>query len=232
MRQDIAYWLNVEVAQATPPRYAAFNCAVERSTIAKRDSSGLLPQDCLVRDHLRPEDVLVCSAGGNDIIMKPSLSSLTSLFRLTYTTPMERLQLPGGGGVVQLEHFRRLFHDKYQHYLEMLVATTRPRLVIPCMVYNPCSRGLGWPMLPLSFMGYYWNPQRLQRLNDIIFEEAVRHIHLPGTRVHPMQLSKVLDPSDTSNYVNIIEPSSQGGQKLAKAIWEVIDHYDKIDGMK
>jgi hypothetical protein len=48
------------------------------------------------------------------------------------------------------------------------------------------------------------------------------NIKIPGVKVVPVPMFKVLDGSDTLDYDNRVEPSIQGGMKLGKLFWETI----------
>ena len=50
-----------------------------------------------------------------------------------------------------------------------------------------------------------------------------RNIHIPGTQVIPVPLFHALDGKTTNDYVARVEPSSQGGRKMAEYILDMID---------
>jgi hypothetical protein len=80
---DVAYWCNAALVREGVPM-CAVNCAVEESTIADRvqptptayiepEGPRGTPQahDALVARELEPQDVVVVSMGGNDVVLKP-----------------------------------------------------------------------------------------------------------------------------------------------------------------
>ena len=74
MRPDVNYYLNKYLQDHN--RYFCINAAVEESTIgARKDSNRLLPQDEFIRNHITNDDILIVSLGGNDIALRPSLST-------------------------------------------------------------------------------------------------------------------------------------------------------------
>ncbi len=46
----------------------------------------LAGQDLLIRDHMRPDDVLVVSVGGNDVALRPSLSTIAAVSWLAFAS--------------------------------------------------------------------------------------------------------------------------------------------------
>ena len=59
--------------------YITINCAIEESALNER-KEGLLSQDEFVRDHIKKDDILIVSVGGNDVALKPSETFLHILF--------------------------------------------------------------------------------------------------------------------------------------------------------
>jgi hypothetical protein len=57
------------------------NCAVEESTIGGRRQE-LLPQDKFVRDHVKPDDIVIISLGGNDIALRPTCCTALNMMSL------------------------------------------------------------------------------------------------------------------------------------------------------
>ena len=66
--------------------------------------------------------------------------------------------------------------------------------------------------------GYDANPEKLQLIMRIVFERAISEVRLGQTQVVPVPLYEALDGKDTDDYVARVEPSSQGGQKMAKLL--------------
>ena len=63
---------------------------------------------------------------------------------------------------------------------------------------------------------------KLQAIIRGVFAEATSKIRVDGVPVLALPLFDVLDGSDPADYVNRVEPSTQGGEKIARAIIEAI----------
>ena len=55
-----------------------------------------------------------------------------------------------------------------------------------------------------------------------MFIHGTSKIKISGTEVIPFPLFEVLDGSSTEDYLQRVEPSPQGGKKMAKALMDVI----------
>lgn len=55
-----------------------------------------------------------------------------------------------------------------------------------------------------------------------VFALATSQIRIKGTEVVPFPLFRVLDGSDTRDYVERVEPSPQGGAKMARALMDAV----------
>lgn len=49
------------------------------------------------------------------------------------------------------------------------------------------------------------------------------NIQIPGTEVVPVFLPNVLDGKNSADYIARVEPSSQGGRKMAEYLLDIID---------
>ena len=215
---DIAHHLNFLLSAQRLP-YVAINAAVEESALCERVSPRLLEQDRLVAGAARPGDVLVACAGGNDVVLKPSLALIASLAALLACASEASL---AAGTARGLAHFIDLFQAQYGDYLRRLCAGS-PSLVIVCMVYYPQHALPGvtsWADTSLSLLGYTRSPETLQRIMRAVFVHAVSKIAppTPATRIVPLALFDVLDASSPEDYVQRVEPSALGGEKMARAI--------------
>ena len=87
------------------------------------------------------------------------------------------------------------------------------------MIYYPLQGEQGsWADFALGLLGYDRNPARLQAAIRRIFEEATKHITIKGVPVQAVPLFDVLDPTDPTDYIERVEPSADGGKKMATAI--------------
>lgn len=216
---DVAFWVNRELLnQGLGDSFCCVNCAVEEATLGLHADGQLLPQDAFVRTHLSGKDVVVVSIGGNDVALRPSLLTIVSMVMLLLspTWMIERGIAPGSG------HFIRLFGDGMRKYVESLCATGRePRLVLCCMLYYLDTKpGGSWADRVLKALGYNSNPHKLQLLLRKVYELATTKITIKNTTVVPVPFFEALDGTNTDDYVQRVEPSSQGGQKLARLIVE------------
>lgn len=250
MIPDVAYWLNYELLEAKV-RYAAVNCSIEESTVRDRQS-GLRPQDEFIRDNVTANDVIIMSVGGNDIALRPTLGTIFNTAWLVFASRQSNIE---DGSAWGLQHFINLFRLQVLHFVRELTAKTKPKAVVICMIYfldqNQGPDNRGWADGVLSKLGYFKNPRKLQALirkvyalateslrdNDLgvqiipfpLFE--VRSARSPTPSVHLLILSpppprpKVLDGTNSADYVQKVEPSSQGGRKMAQAFLKTLgDH--------
>eukprot|EP00411_Alexandrium_monilatum_P082791 CAMPEP_0175630398 /NCGR_PEP_ID=MMETSP0096-20121207/72989_1 /TAXON_ID=311494 /ORGANISM="Alexandrium monilatum, Strain CCMP3105" /LENGTH=342 /DNA_ID=CAMNT_0016935815 /DNA_START=22 /DNA_END=1053 /DNA_ORIENTATION=- len=208
MVQDVAFWLTTMGAGSSGPSFCALNTAVEESTVNGR-SKNLTVQDMFIRDNITSNDILVISAGGNDVALHP-----------TALTQAAVMKLMSGQQEEAMAYFRGLFKDEMEAFAASLVAKAKPRAVIVCMLYyldeSPDQRGFA--DTTLRNLGYNDNPAFLQGIIRAVYEAAVTQISLEGTKVIPLPLFEVLDGKDTRDYLARVEPSVAGGEKMARAL--------------
>ncbi len=229
-KPDICHWLNVLlVERGLGEKYVAVNTAVEASTLAgrlgKTDKNGVpqlrLPHDKLVRNSLGPDDTLIISVGGNDIAMAPSLSTIFNMLVLTRLNSAESI---ASGSSCASAHFVRLFGKRVQSYATALIqGSHRPSRIIACMIYFPDEMySESWANTALGSLGYNTSPEKLQAAIKYVFENATSQIQIPGVDILPFPLFRVLDGKCTEDYVARVEPSAQGGRKMAEALLEAM----------
>jgi hypothetical protein len=116
-----------------------------------------------------------------------------------------------------------LFGTRVQLYIEKLTAKTKPKKVLVCMYYyldeNPTP---SWAGAALACLGYNSKPSKLQTLIRKAFVEATSKIQIPGCEVIPVPLFNVLDGKTSRDYVARVEPSSEGGRKMAEFFLDLI----------
>jgi len=220
---DVAAALNAECAAPGGGRWACLNAAVEESLLRGRvrsDGTLALAQDASAAAALQPGDVLVASAGGNDVVLAPALSTAAALAALLLFASDAALQDGSAWGMPTLV---ALFRDEFQRYLRALCVRARPTLIIACFVYYPSEAGRGWADAALGLMGYGRNPRRLQAVMRAVYRHATCRIAVEGVRVLPLPLFDVLDASPGSgDYVARVEPSAAGGAKIARAVLDAV----------
>merc|ERR1719433_686023 len=106
-----------------------------------------------------------------------------------------------------MAHFERLFRDEMRAYVSVLVAKTRPRAVIVCMLYYLLEGNAqrGFADATLQRLGYDSDPSFLQGIIQEVFECAVKSVSVEGTEVIPLPLFQVLDSRDPSDYLCRVE---------------------------
>ena len=189
------------------------------STLADRFNGKLLVHDVFVRDHLAAEDVVVISAGGNDIALRPSLGTILSVIALL-SQPMGAID---SGWAIGLGHFKSLFKTRVEGYIKSLTAKQKPKMVVVCMIYYLDEvAGGSWADRVLSLLGYNSNPAKLQLLIRTVFRIATQEIKVDEVEVRAFPLFEVLDGKTSSDYEQRVEPSVQGGEKIGRAVVDFI----------
>lgn len=217
MIPDICYHLNDRL-----PNYYTVNTAIEESTLADRNNR-LLPQDEVIQEHITNDDILIVSVGGNDIALKPSVTTIYNMLLLTYINSTETIK-KGPDASWGMKYFVNMFKNDVEKYLLRLLGDKRPKKIIVCMIYYPDKTANGsWADKTLGALNYDSNPEKLQTAIKQIFIHATMKINIPGSEVIPFPMFDVLNGTDTNDYAERVEPSNQGGRKLAEAFASVIN---------
>lgn len=201
-------------------RFTVINCSVEESTVGVRESgTKLLPQDAFVRDTVSQHDIVLCSLGGNDIALKPTVGTILSIGWLAKISSTVAVKTGTAWG---LGHLRSLFGEQYEGYLRALFAKTRPLMLVPSMIYymDMNAKAESWANFTLGAIGYNAaaGQAHVQALIDRVYEENFvrRGVQIQGVKiVAPVPLSLALDGKTTTDYVARVEPSATGGVKIA-----------------
>lgn len=221
MKPDVSYHLNNYLASMDSNiKYTAINCAVEESTIAMRISeneyTNLLPQDKFIKDHITKDDILIVSLGGNDIALKPSIRTIWNIILLLYMNNIETLR-SGPDYSWGMGHFITMFRDDVKKYILNVIGDKLPKKILVSMIYYPDeSISACWADTTLGYLGYNKNPLELQTVIEQIFVYATSKIKIEGTEVIPIPMFRVLNGKNSNDYVQRVEPSVQGGKKLAE----------------
>ena len=105
-----------------------------------------------------------------------------------------------------------------------ITSKTRPRKILVSMIYYPDEANVpGWAGKALAALGYNKNPSKLQALIRKAYQDAISEIRIPGAHVIPVPLFRVLDGKNTRDYVARVEPSSQGGKKMAELVLDLMN---------
>ena len=211
MVKDVDYWVNKLLADGRGPKnqkICSIMTSVEATTLADRDAS-LLDQDKFLRDHLTENDYLVVSVGGNDAAFRsdPTVENAIATLKTKPNDP------------VALGVLLSIVGPKTQKYIEKLVEKKKPQNTLVSMIYYPDEKeGESWAgaSAVLDAFGYSDNPKKLQDLNDFLYKEGTAKIRIAGAKVTPVKLSEVLDGKTSSDYFERVEPSVEGGRKMAE----------------
>lgn len=237
MAQDVCYWLNAGLErerlgsdpERSGPSMCAMNTAVEESTLGERLRSGLTPQDQFLRDNLTEDDVLVVNVGGNDIALKPTVWTglyMAALVYLTCTAMIRDLSCVCAcfrgchcGFPLGLSYFVNMFRHDTADYIRQLTARRKPKKVIACMLYYLDEKpGGSWADSVLGMLGYDTNPAKLKAVIKRVFELGTSRISVPGVEVVPFPLFTALDGTNSRDYLQRVEPSAEGGRKMAEGL--------------
>jgi len=224
MKQDVCYHLN-NLCETNGLDFGVINCAVEASTLSSRTTNWLAElwePDIFVREHITNNDVLIVSIGGNDIALEPSLKTIVNMLALQVLNSVEEIE----GDITKLwgaTHFIEMFKEQVVDYVKKLVAKCVPKKIIICMIYFPDEADTGsWADFALSALNYNSNPRKLQASIEQIFLNATCEIKIDGTEVIPFPLFQFLDGKDSRDYIARVEPSSFGGEKIARGLLEYL----------
>ncbi|OCL09127.1 hypothetical protein AOQ84DRAFT_354160 [Glonium stellatum] len=215
-KPDVAFWLNHYLGnQAT-----TINTAVEASMLRERDN-GLLRHDKFIRDHIRAEDVLVVSIGGNDIALNPTFATIRHMLQLAWLTSHSSLER---GTAWSLTYFKNMFNAQVKSYVSRIIEKQKPRAVAICMIYFPleasASMQKSWADLPLKLLGYNRHPEQLQTAIKKMYELATAKIQIEGTTVVPCAFFDALDGKSKEDYTARVEPSVEGGRKMGEQLMD------------
>ena len=218
-KQDICHHLNCLMAEQRVPMMC-INAAREESTIADRAKS-LLPQDKFIRDTITANDILVISLGGNDVALKPSLSTIWAMIMFTKFNTTWRLE-NAPETAWGFNHMASLFRNGMEDVLKKLTAKTMPKRVVVCHLYYLDEKCGGWADRILRLLGYGKDPKTLQAIIRGIYNHATTKVTIPGTEVVTFPMFLTLDGKTTGDYCMAVEPSAQGNAKLAKALLPIL----------
>lgn len=216
-KPDVSFWLNHVLGD----RATCINTAVEESMLRDRDEK-LLDHDNFIRDNIRSNDILVVSIGANDVALKPSPATIARMLQMAWLTQFSSLE---NGSAYALPYFKHLFGTKIQDYVERVTAKTKPRAVIVSMIYFPLEwapNQRSWANAQLKALRYDSYPEKLQMAIKQMYEIATKGVRVAGTEVLPCALYEVLDGKEKKDYTDRVEPSVDGGRKMAEKFVEIL----------
>lgn len=223
MKKDICYHLN-KLGESNG--ISCINTSVEATTLEMRvGKNNLLKQDYFIKNNISEKDILIVSIGGNDIALNPTFKTIWNLFKAIYLNNEKDIKL-GPSYAYGLKHLVELFKNNIEEYIEKLVARNKPEKIVVCMVYYPCEIETGsWSDRVLYLSGYNSNPKKLQVLMNTLFKYGTCNIKIRGSKVIPFPMFKYMDSKCVDDYVQRVEPSSKGGEKIAKGLLDIINEY-------
>lgn len=223
MKPDVAYFVNKYCKESKVINdHFCVNAAIEESTLNDRPGDHLMSHDEFVRDNIQPEDILICSLGGNDIALKPTCGTI---FNIAMLLKLNTYNMIDSGWSFGLGHFINLFKNETTKYLNKVCSKNKPKIILVNTIYYlDEKKGGSWADNTLNILGYNDNPEKLQLCIRKIFEYATSQIKIDGVKVIPVPMYEILNGKDTKDYVARVEPSVQGGDKLGKAFVEYIEN--------
>ncbi|KAF2010183.1 hypothetical protein BU24DRAFT_428205 [Aaosphaeria arxii CBS 175.79] len=221
---DVAFWMNHHLSS----RATCINTSVEATMLRERDDH-LNKHDTFIQNNISSNDALVVSIGANDIALRPTFSTIINMLNLAWLTRRTAIET---GSASPLAYFAELFGARIQEYISRITSKTKPRVVIVCMIYFPLEAGKGqqgWADVNLKALGYNRYPSQLQTAIQKIYEIGTQTIRVPGVKVVPCPLYEVLDGQDPADYTARVEPSSEGGRKMAAKFVEMLEREGVVD---
>lgn len=226
---DICFNINVYLKNTN---FVCINCAVEESSLLEKTSS-LNLQDKFVRDHIRENDILLVSLGGNDIALKPDTKIMINFGLLYYTNNIETIKnnpLTANG----ITYFKTVFKNNMKKYLLGLTSIERPKNIILSGLYFPDenTQSISWADNSLNLLNYNNNPDKLQSIIKSLYEYILFKIRIPinitDTKIQneiniiPFPIYNVLNGKITEDYIKRVEPSHFGGKKMAQYLYNIL----------
>lgn len=198
MVRDVCYWMNHLLVGTD---MVCVNTAVEESCLADAPSA----HDGFVLSHLQLGDTVVASIGGNDLILKPAMSTLLTMGVGTYLVPQSWLST----ALTWLPNpLYQLFGVRTQEYMDMFSKASQ-RVI--CTPYFPCASGGGWASRVLSRIDMDKAQTALRAVHELY--------HKPMERITgAVPLYEALDWQCETDYKCRVEPSVSGGRKMADRI--------------
>ncbi len=208
MVKDVNYWMNYYLSKLNDKKICSIMTSVEASTLQEREDN-LLKQDIFISEHITNNDYLVVSVAGND---------LAALSR-TQNINLDPTKLANSPFFKELLPF---YKEKTEKFIKRILKGRKTKAVIISTLYyldedmNNARNRTAWPREILRNLSYDSDPKKLHYLIDLLHEKGTRNIRIEGVNLIPVKLSETLNGKDTKDYIQLVEPSSQGGQKMAQ----------------
>lgn len=223
---DVEYWLNYYLDSAKQ-NFAAVNTAVEEARIYDyKDKTSSQKAEVkmtseLIRNNITQNDYLVVNVGGNDVLLANEPRKKEEFKKLFSSNQAEK--------EAAMKFFVNFIRDDTQAMISAeLVSEQKPKGVVICTFYMPSwdADASSWSETVKLLDG---KEEEFLSFAQKIHTEAVSQIRITGTQIIPLPLYEHLTGKDFGDYVDRVEPSSQGGKKMAKAIYDKIFIQQKQD---
>lgn len=246
-KKDVCYWINKYIVERKLGKnMTCINSAVEESSIGTRACNHLQLHDKFIQGKIFKDDILVVSVGGNDIALKPNLCTIINAALLLYTQNSYSMKKYACGEPLSCDdcccgcgfsclsnctacpcgygYFLHLFRTRAQTYISNLIKVTKPKKVLVCMIYYVDEKITGgWADQSMAALGYNKTPGDLQMLTRLIYENATKKIQFEGVETIAVPFFTVMDGKTSGDYCERVEPSAQGGSKMAQIIMDAIE---------
>jgi len=230
-------------SKATSP-YVTINTAVEMSMLGCYKDHGrcveelppysgpskLFPQEIMLRKSIMDEssgnDVMIVSVGSNDYLFSPSVEALEAVEN----------HAEGPGDTVSFAKGEKFWLPmrgiRTRRFLEGIISSDpekqRPKLIIVCQIYFLDKKGKFNVMTHdvrdfFELIKHDVDPRILMHGTREGFNGGTLRVgdpdgHIHGVPVFPIPLFEVLDGNNTTDYVERLEPSFWGGEKIAATL--------------
>lgn len=202
MVQDVCYWINTQLVGTD---MVCINAAVEEACVKDAPNA----HDGFVLSHIREGDHVIASIGGNDLLLKPSTSTLVAMGVGSYVIPQFCLST----ALAWLPNpLYEIFGKHTQDYMDLFSKTQRK---IVCTPYFPCVSGDGWASRALARIDMEKAQEVIRSVHEL-YHKTLHGIHAA------VPLYEALDCRCEEDYKYRVEPSVQGGRKMAEKMKKFI----------
>lgn len=224
-KPDICYHLNKYLIKT---EYTAVNTAIEEA-ILEYNLNNVNISDNFIINNIKTDDILVISIGANDIALKSSFITKLNLHTLYNSNTYKQLKnnpLKCKG----MQYFIDLISDGIKKYIQKLTIKNKPKIIIISMIYYPDIKNTkSWCNDMLNLLNYDKDPKKLHIIISNIYQYAICKINfekdqnLKDTQIKYFPMFEVLDGSKSADYVERVEPSNIGGDKISKKLVDLLE---------
>ena len=249
MTKDIAYQINEKiVSNNLQETYVCINTAIEATTLKQRKDNLISPSDEFIRDHITSKDILIISVGGNDIAFGDPDRVIQVI-----GNPEKPIDVTTSKFLDMIELFK---NDIIKYINKLCpTKEKKSKYIILNMIYYPCERDGEdtWASGILNGIKYenYKKRQKVKELIRLLYIHATSKVYIENSIVIPVPLFEVLDSqlylddskekdkdaieyrlqtsrlnNRCTDYLQSVEPSIEGGAKMATKFVNLINLYD------